>query len=333
MRMTRTHCPRCRAEHVFDTETGQLRMATPEDEPRFCTNRPASRLRCNWLGLSAEPLCYACGLTATTPLLEIRSNLNAFRRFEESKRRLVAALMRMKLLPLYGYTTAGARLRFHLKQDRRDNPLLDEDEVVMTGHLHGDITLNIRETDRIGIEATKRAFNEKYRTTLGTLRHEVGHYFFLALVTPVQQRLERFRELFGDERQDYDAALAHYYSKAARRRRRRQRNGAYISEYAQSHPHEDWAETWAHFMHMEDALAVSSFIGIDYAHGGSGDDRFALTVTRWECLSWMANALNLSMGHAPAYPFQLTEKVQEKMRFVADTIDSSGGSPYMYAEH
>ena len=325
MLMRRTTCPTCQEQHVYDSKALSLRVATLEDRPYFCVNRPSRKLSCNWLADFQGNMCYGCRLTATTPILEISSNHNAFRRFEEPKRRLIAALLRIGLLPLYESMQSGALLRFHLKQDRQDNPMLDE-EYVMTGHNNGSITMNIRETDRVRIEATKRTFNEKYRTTLGTLRHEVGHYFFMALVVPNSVRLEWFREMFGDEMQDYNVSLHRYYDSKSSKSKVSER---YVSAYAASHPYEDWAETWAHYMHMEDALAVSHFIGVNNSFKKPEEDWFSQIMRDWDHIASVMNALSLSMGHEPAYPFRLTAQVTEKIRFVADTILACGGSPFV----
>lgn len=328
--MARPVCANCKAQVVYDPDTGLLRPATEADSSRLCLNRPTRELSCNWLSYARDSMCYACELTGTIPVQAVKVNHSALRRFESAKRRLVAALLRMQLLPIHG-SCGGMRLRFHLKQDRQDNPLL-EDEAVMTGHVRGDITLNMRETDRARLAATRRQFREKYRTLLGTLRHEVGHYFFLAIVEPTTSRLAEFRDLFGDERVDYGEALARYHAvHHGPDRRRVEPPEQYISEYAQSHPHEDWAETWAHFMHMEDALAASSCLGLDYHLGSGGLDEFALMVQRWDRLTVIANAINLSMGHEPVYPFKLSPAVFTKMSFVAKVIAGAAGKPYSYS--
>ena len=331
MRLGRIRCPACHAQHVFDTEMGHLRLAQAKDLEHYCINRPGKKLGCNWLTDVPNSMCYGCSLTLTTPLLGISANLRAFQRFEEAKRRLIAALMRMKLLPLYEYTTLGSPLRFHLKQDRRDNPYL-ADEYVMTGHSNGNITLNVRETDQRHIEITRRDFHEKYRTMLGTLRHEVGHYFFFVLVTQEAERLARFRALFGDEQVNYEEALKNYYLPENKKMRQKKKSPNHISEYARAHPFEDWAETWAHYMHMEDALAVSHTIGMDDDYAAADADEFTLIVKRWKRLTATVNAFNLSLGHKPSYPFLLTDHVIAKIRFVADVIKQSGGSPYAYED-
>ena len=36
----------------------------------------------------------------------------------------------------------------------------------------------------------------------------------------------------------------------------------FISSYATAHPWEDWAETWAHYLHMTDALETAAAVGV-----------------------------------------------------------------------
>ena len=324
MEMGHVLCPNCKSPHVYDPKERWLRLATPNDYPFFCINREGRKLGCNWLAPRENSICYSCSLTETTPVLGTKENRNAYKRFEKDKRRLIAALLRIGLLPVYETAQNGAKLRFHLKQDRRDNPEMVED-YVMTGHAFGNVTLNIRETDRVRIEATKRAFNEKYRTTLGTLRHEVGHFFFLALVWPSEKKLGRFRELFGDETIDYEQALSDYYTY---KKKLRSPSAGFISSYAMSHPHEDWAETWAHYMHIEDALAVNRHIQDSSTYKQPDKDWFDFALDEWNNITNVMNALSLSMGHAPAYPFRLTEMVADKIRFIANTIIECGGAPF-----
>jgi hypothetical protein len=35
---------------------------------------------------------------------------------------------------------------------------------------------------------------------------------------------------------------------------------SFISKYATSHPWEDWAETWAHYLHIMDMLETAFFL-------------------------------------------------------------------------
>jgi hypothetical protein len=88
---------------------------------------------------------------------------------------------------------------------------------------------------------------------LGHFRHEVGHYFWDRLVATDPHQLEEFRVLFGDDRQDYGEALKRHYDEGAPANWQ----DTYISMYATMHPWEDFAETWAHYLHIVDTLETA----------------------------------------------------------------------------
>ena len=183
----------------------------------------------------------------------------------------------------------------------------------MTGHLDGLITINIAEADIVNRAITRQYTGELYRTLLGHFRHESGHYYYNRLIVS-PALLERFRSLFGDETRDYAAALEYYYSP----NNPVPRDPAMISHYAQSHPLEDWAEVWAHYLHMIDTLETAKDYGL---HQGSIQfDDFDETLLKWSELTLLLNSLNRSMGLEDAYPFVLSELTLRKLRFVHDLI-------------
>jgi hypothetical protein len=173
---------------------------------------------------------------------------------------------------------------------------------------------------------------ESYRTLLGHFRHEVGHWYWEVLVRDGGEgRLEAFRALFGDERQDYAAALkAHYENGPAEDWRSR-----FITSYASAHPWEDWAETWAHYLHMVDTLETAAAFGLrirprvapeevlsaelDKDPHAPGRDINEL-VTEWVPLTFAVNSLNRSMGQPDLYPFVLSPPVVEKLGFIHGLI-------------
>ena len=127
----------------------------------------------------------------------------------------------------------------------------------MTGHDNGLITINLAEADDSERERMRRQMGEPYRTLLGHFRHEIAHYYWDRLVRDAPG-IEAFRQLFGDEREDYGAALQRHYA-----------NGPppdwqerFVTTYASTHPWEDWAETWAHYFHMVDTLETASAFGM-----------------------------------------------------------------------
>ena len=122
----------------------------------------------------------------------------------------------------------------------------------MIGHEQGQLTLNVAEADDVHREAMRNRLSEPYRTMLGHLRHEVGHFYWYRLVENTEL-IDDFRALFGDERADYAAALAAHYGRTPT-------DGwqeAFVSFYASAHPWEDFAETWAHYIHIVDTLETA----------------------------------------------------------------------------
>ena len=135
-----------------------------------------------------------------------------------------------------------------------------QNKPVKTGHENGVITVNIAEADEDEREHRRLAMHEPYRTLVGHLRHESGHFYWDRLIAN-SPNLIQFRELFGDETLDYEVALEAHY-KQGPPAEWSERN---VTAYASSHPWEDWAETWAHYLHIMDTLetAASFGVGID----------------------------------------------------------------------
>jgi hypothetical protein len=201
----------------------------------------------------------------------------------------------------------------------------------MTGHHSGIITINIMEAEDSAREMMREQMNEGYRTLLGHFRHEIGHYYWDRLVNGTEY-LAQFRELFGDERLDYQQALRDYYQRG-------QETGwqsGYISAYASSHPWEDWAETWAHYLHMVDTLETANDAGFSIesrrasapAESVNRDflqipgESFDALMEDWSSLVIGLNALNRSMGLPDAYPFILSAPAMNKLRFVHQLVSS-----------
>jgi hypothetical protein len=195
-----------------------------------------------------------------------------------------------------------------------------EEEPVYIGHDNGRITVNVVEADDALREAIRKRLNEPYRTMLGHMRHEIGHYYWYLLVggTP---RVETFRALFGDEQVSYGAALQRYYETGPPAEWQQ----SFVSAYATMHPWEDFAETWAHYIHILDTVetASASELAIEGMRLRSplpldAGRRFADVLAAWAPLTVCLNQLNRSMGMPDAYPFALSDKVAEKLRFVDD---------------
>ncbi len=198
--------------------------------------------------------------------------------------------------------------------------LSSEQTAVITGHDDGVITLDLAESDDVHREQLRVSMDEPYRTLLGHFRHEIGHYYFTVLAEHGEAR-KQFEALFGDPDADYQAALDRHYKQGPPDDWREN----YISAYATMHPAEDWAETFAHYLHIRDALDTAAAFG--FAPSGAAADRpnqgsagFDRIIDLWLPLSWSLNMINRSMGHQDLYPFVLSVAALEKMRLVHDLI-------------
>ncbi len=286
----------------------------PADEYELCANLHLAQ--CNWL-VSKQPvrqLCSSCALTRTRPDDADLKALAAFADAEKAKRRLVAELTELRL-PIVGRDQDPDHgLAFDL--------LSSEQDKVFTGHENSVVTLDLAEGDDVHREQLRLAMAEPYRTLLGHFRHEVGHYYFYRLVAPSSEYLQRFGELFGDPDADYQAALDRHYSEGAPP----EWDQTYVSSYATMHPAEDWAETFAHYLHIRDTLdtaAAFSFAPANatYERRVLGPSGFDAIIEMWLPLAWALNMVNRSMGKPDLYPFVLPVAVLEKMRFIHTIVD------------
>lgn len=332
-------CTRCEAKLGFlpdrlqlvalqaDSNDGLWHPIGEETSFRFCANAD-QYASCNWMipAEDSNALCSSCRLTTTIPNLEETDNLRRWKALETEKRRLVYTLLRLGL-PVVPLEADVPALAFAFLADS-DSPTAETSKV-LTGHADGLITVNVKEADPAERERMRGEMEEPYRTLLGHFRHESGHYYWDQLIRR-SRWLETFRDLFGNETSDYGAALdAHY------------QNGApvgwqntFISSYATMHPWEDWAETWAHYLHMVDTmetawqfnLSTRPTVGDDIPQRVQHDfdpfreKSFDLLMEHWLPLTFALNSLNRSMGHRHAYPFILPPKAIEKLAFVHRVI-------------
>ena len=277
---------------------------------------------CNWMvrADSDHTFCDACRLNRTIPNLGDAWNRLLWSRIEAAKRRLIYDLLRLGLPFASKVDDPASGLAFQFLADAQDSEFANEnaDGRVMTGHANGVITINIAEADDVARERMRVSMNEGYRTLLGHFRHESGHYFWDRLIRDDPARLAAFREYFGDERADYQAALARHYDDGPPQGWQNE----YISAYASSHPWEDWGESWAHFLQMSDALETAATIGL----GSTDYEDFDGMVSAWLPLTIAINDLNRSMGLADAYPFALNGVTTEKLRFVDRVVRETAQS-------
>jgi hypothetical protein len=303
-----TVCETCATELAFDPAT--MRMERLDGTLRqACANRMHGV--CNWC---ADPdcngFCVACDLNRVIPDLSVPLNVSLWRRIELAKHRLAYDLLRLKL-PLVSKRRDPQRgLAFEF--------LSSATGPVTTGHADGLITLDIAEADDATREANRARLHEPYRTLLGHFRHEVGHYYWDRLVRDGPQ-LPAFRAVFGDETQDYAAALQKHYAMGPPPDWR----DHFVSAYASSHPWEDWAESWAHFLHIVATLDTAAVLPLAVAariwktlDDPYAEEDFAALIEAWLPLAESINELNRSMGVVDAYPFVLSPEVIGKLHTV-----------------
>jgi len=297
---------------------------------KLCINYSNENV-CNWALPHDDPqeLCLSCRLTRVIPQLT-PENKASWYRLETAKRRLSYCLLarRLPLEPQNPSTPRGVSFAF-LADSKGPN---GDRGRVLTGHDNGLITINIAEADDIWREQQRLQQNEPYRTLLGHFRHEIGHYYWDRLIAGTP-RLEAFRARFGDERADYNNALARHYESGPPADWAEN----FVSGYATAHPWEDWAESWAHFMHIVDALETAGALGVSLTPRradepvlqGSAEsvdsvvESFDRMIERWLPLTYMLNNLSRGLGLPDSYPFVLSPSVLEKLRFVRDTVVES----------
>ncbi len=290
---------------------------------RLCKNYTTHAV-CNWAIPESDEheFCLACRLNEAIPDLSDPAALESWHKMEIAKRRLVYTLLELRLPVEPKEEQAESGLAFAFKNDGPDG------ERVLTGHCDGLVTINLKEADSPIREQTRVNLGERYRTLLGHFRHESGHYYWDRLVKGSPQ-LAAFRALFGNEELDYAEAVKKHYASP-----KQDWADEYVSVYATMHPWEDWAETWAHYLHMLDTLETAQVYGIALQPRAVGGARTAAVAARrvqlgsfqdlieaWVPLTVALNSLNRSMGLPDLYPFVLAQRVIDKLRFVHDVVE------------
>ena len=298
---------------------------------RPCKNYSAYNV-CNWLveADSDDTYCKSCELTETIPDLTRADNLSRWYKMELSKRRLLYTLFKLRL-PIWRTGESDFPLRFRFLEDVTEDEYGQELTVkstVVTGHSNGVITLNLMEAEDSSRVMMREKMNERYRTLVGHFRHESGHYYWDRLIQNSDQ-LYQFRELFGDERRDYTGALQLYYEHGPVAGWQE----TWISAYASMHPWEDWAESWAHYLHIVDTLETATDYGVSLMSeaitnplnnrpedNGFANLNFDTVYEDWCRLTTVLNALNRSMGLDDAYPFIIPAQALRKLTFIHDLL-------------
>jgi hypothetical protein len=304
-------------------------QGAPSRGYRLCANYDRASV-CNWVVPAEEAydFCRSCRLNRVIPDLSTERNAVAWFRLEVAKRRMLYTLLGLGLPVIPKSEDEVQGLAFEFLEEHSDG----DAKRVLTGHDNGLITLNIAEADDVHRETERTRHGEPYRTLLGHFRHEIGHYFWDRLIA--SGPLDAFRAAFGDERADYGEALQRHYRDGSPPHWERN----FISAYATAHPWEDWAESWAHYMHMVDALETAGAAGLALWPKRSdeprmqppadplkpGDRDFDSMIESWLSLTYVLNNLSRGLGLPDSYPFMLSVPAIAKLRFIHDTIDRQG---------
>ncbi|MDN4502361.1 putative zinc-binding metallopeptidase [Alteromonadaceae bacterium BrNp21-10] len=333
----------------LDEESGEyFKSADPSIRYQKCANNENYKVCNGMVNLSTfgpvadneEALCFACRFNETIPDLSIVEHIPLWNKMEIAKRRALYTLKALSL-PLANIAQnpeGGLSFDFTTDRDVNDNFVsqLTGQDAVFTGHDCGHITINLAEADDVARSKTKQAMGEHYRTLLGHFRHELGHYYFDVLIAGSPKKHALCKKYFGDDELDYQEALKKHYKNGAPENWR----DNFISEYATMHPYEDWAETWAHYMHIMDTLETAKNFSITGSITGNTqameevgelnlpqDGHFFSAQTSIDSIldTWMdfaviLNSLNRSMGMNDAYPFVLTQPVRTKLSFIHHAI-------------
>lgn len=296
---------------------------------RYCAN--AAHAACNWLVPDLPghgPFCRACQHNGIIPAIVTPDDLGHWQAIERAKKRLVYSLLRFNL-PLA--TRSEDALHGLIFQFLADAPTGAR---VLTGHLAGEITIALSEADDAERERRRAEFGEPYRTLLGHFRHEIGHYYWDLLVGGHPAELEAFRAVFGDERSDYRSALANHHQAGPPPDWQQ----SYISAYATAHPWEDFAETFAHYLHLVDTTEMASAFGLRLRPVVDGGEELSARIAydpyargdvaelmdNWVPLASLINNLNRAVGQPDAYPFVLGPVVVEKLGFIGRLLNAAG---------
>jgi hypothetical protein len=323
-------CVRCRKLVGYDSELRTMVTLRPDGPLQRCQNTVTHGV-CNWLVTagSGNKFCLSCRLNKTIPNLKIPRNVMLWGRIEAAKRRLIASLLDLNIPVRSKAEDPAMGLAF-------DFLSIIADPKATMGHLKGVITLNIEEADDVYRQISREQMGEPSRTLLGHLRHEMGHYIWMRWIS-LGPLLEGFRACFGDESVDYSVSLKRYYSQGVSANWQQH----FITAYSAAHPWEDWAETFAHYLQICDGLKAFASAGcqvpsvpvppIDFIPTATGsaslpprNSKFDTWLQEWLVVSAMLNDVSVSMGQPALYPFIISAKVTEKLRFVDYTMQSIG---------
>lgn len=276
--------------------------------PPFCVNREV--IGCNWIAPEQGAFCRSCAMTVLAPDPSIPDAMTNWAQTEAAKRWALDNLGRWHW---FRPEDPGVRPMFRM--------LAEGQTPVMMGHVEGVVTISVAEADPVLRTTRREALAEPYRTMIGHMRHEIAHMLWWRLHLR-SDFLEAFRAIFGDERMDYPAALQHHYEHGPQADWKQY----YLTSYASAHPHEDWAETTAHLLHLTDITDSFVAAGLSSpAIPGAGWDPYAETdanrlINAAASLAVGVNHVNRAMGLQDLYPFVLSDMARRKLAFVHDWL-------------
>tara|TARA_R110002049_G_scaffold242357_1_gene416158 strand:- start:3443 stop:4477 length:1035 start_codon:yes stop_codon:yes gene_type:complete len=316
-----THCVNCKSTLGYDIVSDSFIIpndssSNTKNSFKFCFNYQHGL--CNWLidENNESRFCKACELNRKVPSKGDVEGFKKWQKLEIAKHRLIYQLKKLNL-PIISKLKNKKGIAF-------DFLSADNKEKVVTGHANGVITILLPEADSVYREQLRKKMEEPYRTLLGHFRHEIGHYYWMHLFN--NHNVEEFRSLFGDERQNYGDALKKHYKFGAPSNW----NLNFISKYASAHPSEDWAETWAHYLHLMDTLETANAMNISLPLSLMQNNQgkvmecpnpyqindFKIIFNASMMLTSAVNSLNRSMGLPDIYPFIVPKPVYEKLQFI-----------------
>ncbi|NDZ95741.1 hypothetical protein G3I13_06850 [Streptomyces sp. SID6673] len=289
---------------------------------------------CNWMTLAEvdessiglRGRCFPGSLVRRHPETDDTIALEKLNPTARDMRMLIYQLVDLGL-PVEPFWRSDGGLAFDLLSS------LTTGRPVMIGHANGVITIDLAESMDAYRERLRVDLGEQYRTMLGHFRHEVGHYFEHILVETgdgATEYLDKAREIFGDERAGYADAITRHYTYGPPRNWQ----DSFISEYATMHPWEDFAECFAHYLHITGTIDTARESGLmlesdqvrftmdhDIVPLASyADEPIERLLYDWKWLSTMFNRVNAAMGRRPLYPFDIPKPVVRKLGFVHRVI-------------
>lgn len=310
-----------RMETITQHQDHWVACRRPQDRYRYCANGDLGG--CNWLipAESPDQYCVACRHNRTVPALSDPEASKAWQKIENAKRRLFYSLIRLGLTPAApGEEDAHPLLFDFLAPEKDQTP-------VTTGHSDGLITVSLDEADDGKRESMRERMHESYRTLLGHFRHEIGHFYWDKLIKETAA-IDTFRSMFGDEREDYTSSLKRHYESGPPT----DWSERFISAYASSHPWEDFAETFAHFLHIVDTLEAGRSEGLALRRTDRSTnsvdfdpykmDSIAPLLDYWLDMAFSLNNISRAMGQPDLYPFVISEVVANKLGYIAELVHS-----------